>query len=265
MGTSVSSSGPRSGVPLIPPWVSDPDSGSSPNTEKETVSPVAPPYRFRGTNLNMNRFAMSGSSDHMRKGLGQYVRKGLGGSLWASRRMARTATRAGALYDALDSLRGGGTSAVELGFDVESLAGRPSREILDRIVDALSPSDGTLGVEGSRNSILNALSRLIREEPTANLVSLSTEQINLAIEFFVGEEICRRIELDVGLTVLDKAPDVPTAIRRLDAINRYVQRTVTFSFRQMASRAGPLTRRTVTNLVSRVIQYVLRVFESYLS
>ena len=182
MGTSVSSSGPSSGVRLIPPWVSDPESVSDPDTEdsssqangqdvgeededsadvpQEAVSPLASPYRFREVNFNLNRFAESGSNDKMKRGLGQYVRKGLGGSHWASERMARTARSAGALYGVLHALRGDESPAVDLGIDKKSLAGRPVREILDRIVEALSPKDGTMGSEENRNSIFHALSRL---------------------------------------------------------------------------------------------------------
>ena len=139
------------------------------------------------------------------------------------------------------------------------------REILDRIVESLSPNDGTLGSEESRNSIFHALSRLVREDPTANLVALTTEQINVAIELFIGEEICRRIELDVGVTVLDKAPSVLAAIRRLEEMNRYVQQAVSLAFRRGESESRPLTRRTVTGVVSRVIRNVFQIFESYIS
>ena len=117
MGTSVSSSGPSSGVQLIPPWVGDsvsePDTEDTPpqsdeqdagqedednaNAQKEVVSPLASPYRFRGAKLNLNRFAESGSSNSLERGIGQYVRRGLGRSPWASARMASTTRRASAL------------------------------------------------------------------------------------------------------------------------------------------------------------------------
>ena len=282
MGTSVSSSGPSSGVQLVPPWVSDLDAAtdsegddptSSPNGKdadqgeddntdglERQSSPIAPPYRFRGTNFHLNRFARSGSGLSMERGLRLFVRQGLGGSHWASRRMAGTPRRASALYGVLRALSSGEASEVELGVDTESLAGRPAREILDRIVEKLSPSDGTLESEASRNSIFGALSRLIREDPTANLIALTTEQIDLAIELFIGEEICRHIELNVGHTILANAASPAAAIDRLREISRFVGRAVQRSFRNLVTNSRPLTQSAVDSLVSKVIQNVFRIF-----
>lgn len=282
MGTSVSSSGPSSGVRLVPPWVSDPDAVTEPDTNgpaspandqdvsqtdednedvpQDESSPLASPYRFREANVNLNRFAGSSSSDSLKRGIGQYVRKGLGGSHWASERMAGTTRRARALFGVLHSLSSSASSAVDLGIDTGSLSGRPAREILDRIIEALSPSDGTQDSEASRNSIFKALSRLIREDPTADLIALTNEQINLAIEFFIGEEICRRIELDVGNTILTNAPSPAAAIRLLGEINRYVGQAVRRAFRNQVSNSRSLTQRTITGLVSQIIGHVFQIF-----
>ena len=280
MGTSVSSSGPGPGVRLVPPWVDDPNvadpmfpadsqngdqsDGDDADAPREVPPPIAPNYRFRGANTNLNRFARYGSITNLRRGLGQYVGGGLGTSRWATKRMAGTARRAGALYGVLHALSTGTPLAVDLGIDTESLAGHPAREIVDRIVEALSPSDGTQDSEVSRVSIFKALSRLISREPTADLVALTLEQIELAIELFIGEEICRRIDLDIGMTVLDNAPSVTTAIRRMEEMYRYVRQVVALSFRRRVSNSRPLTQRTVTSLVTGVIRNVFRIFESYL-
>ena len=283
MGTSVSSSGPSSGVRLVPPWVGDPDTDSEPisndaasltsdpetsqtteeneDVSQENVSPLAPPYRFNGTNLNLNRFARTGSRDSMRKGIREYVQKGLGGSHWASQRMAGTPRRARALYGVLHALSSGASSPeTDLGIDTEDLAGRPTHEILDHIVEGLSPSDGSQDSEASRISIFNALSRLIGEDPTAEINSLTNEQIDLAIELFVGEEICRRIELDVGNTILTNANRAVSAINLLGEIHRYVGQAVSLSFRNIVSISRPLTRSSIAGIVSKIIQDVFYIF-----
>ena len=284
MGTSVSSSGPSSGVRLVPPWVGDPGRDSEPisndaasltsdqetsqtaeeneDVSQENVSPLAPPYRFSGTNRNLNRFARTGSRNSMRKGIREYVRKGLGGSHWASERMAGTPRRARALYGVLHALSSGASPETDLGIDTESLAGRPTHEILDRIVEGLSPSDGSQDSEASRISIFNALSRLIGEDPTTEINSLTNEQIDLAIELFVGEEICRRIELDVGNTILTKANRAVSAIRLLGEIHRYVGQAVSLSIRNRVSISRPLTRSSIAGIVSKIIQDVFYIFEA---
>ena len=128
MGTSASSSGPGSGIPLVPPWVSDPDvADTTPSADDQgpgqevandgepaqAQTEIAPAGRFKGTRTNLGRFAGSGSADSLERGLGQYVRTGLGGSRRASQRMAGTTRKAGALYRTLHSLSSGAPPPVD--------------------------------------------------------------------------------------------------------------------------------------------------------
>ena len=276
MGTSASSPGPGSDVPLVPPWVSEPDpatptspgeeqgAGDDSNVAQPAPTRLAPAGRFRGARTNLGWFGSSGSSESMRRGLGQYVQTGLGGSRRASQRMAGTARRAGALYSVLHALSSGTTPTVDLGIDTARLAGLPARETVDRIAHALSQSDGTQDSEASRYSISQALCELIRKEPTADLATLTQEQIELAMELFIGADISRRIELDVGKAILDRAPDPATAISRLEQMYRYVRQAVAASFRRQRANSGTLTQQAASRLAFRVIQDTYEVFESYL-
>ena len=272
VGTSASSPGQPSGVPLVPPWVDDPedvtplDSGDDQDGGGLQPPSVAPPRRFRAARRGLGAFATSGSSDQMRRGLGHYAKQGLGGASHASERLAGTARKAGDLYGILDALSADATPDVDLGIDPTHLAGRSAREIVDRIAAALSGPDGTQDAEVSRDSISRALCDLIRIEPTVDLTALTLDQIELAVEFFIAADICRRIDLDVGKSVFAKAPNVRTASRRLDGIYRYVKQSVAACFRrQRAKGAGRLTRHMTSSLASRVIHDTFHVFESYLS
>ena len=278
MGTSGSSSGPGTGVNLIPPWVTDPEIEPStepgddqepdegnPENPPQAPPQVAPMGRFRGARTDLGRYASSGSDHSLRRGVGHYVRSGLGGSRNASRRMAGTARRAGALYGALHDLSGGRTPGNYPGLDPAGLEGRSAREIVDRIAEALSPSDGTQDAEAGRHSISQALSELIRRNPTIDLTSLTQEQIFLAIELFIVADIRRRIELDVGKAIFAKAPDAPTAIRRLDQMYRYVRQVVASAFRLWSKEPEPVTQQAAISLANGVIQNTFEVFESYLS
>ncbi len=278
MGTSGSSTGPGSGVNLIPPWVSDPDIQPSnepdddqqsdeeaPENLPEAPPQIAPAGRFRTARTELGDFARSDSDYSLRQGVGHYVRTGLGGSRTATRRMAGTARRAGALYGVLQDLSGGRRPSAHPDLDPANLAGRTAREIVDRIAEALSPSDGTQDSEAGHHSISQALSELIRREPSVDLTALTQEQIVLALELFIGADICRRIELDVGKAIFDRAPDAATAIRRLEQMYRYVRQVVASSFRRWPTEAEPVTQQTATSLVLRVMQDTFEVFESYLS
>ena len=279
MGTSTSSPGPRGNVSLIPPWVEDIDLPSSPPAEDEqnpdeevqpatlpnVPLPIAPARRFAGARYNLGLFAESGSEDRMKRGVGHYVRKGLGGSRRATQRMSGTARTAANLYGVLQALRRGTTPEVDLGLDPTQFAGHPAREIVDRIAQALSPSDGSQDSEARRNSISYALRDLIRRQPTADLTALNEEQIQLAIELFIGADVNHRIELDVGGTIFARAPNAASAIRRLQEIYRYVRQVVAAFFRQQPQNSEPLTQQAAANFTQNVIRNTLEVFESYLS
>ena len=120
MGTSQSSSGSPSGVPMVPPWVPDlplpsptpgsadageggppdgtPEQGAplipAQGTEPRQPIPIAPARRFLGANRNIGDYSRTGDGTTMRRSLGQYVKKGYGGSATATRRMAGTAQTA---------------------------------------------------------------------------------------------------------------------------------------------------------------------------
>ncbi len=281
MGTSISSAGPGGGVSLVPSWVSDPETydplfspdeldveqknGEDIDSSQEELTPIAPLGRFMGARINLGRFAKTESEASMKRGLGQYVHKGLGGSSRASHRMAGTVRRASALYSALNSLSRGTQPEVDMGIDPARLAGRPAREIVDRLALAISPSDGSLDSEASRRSITQALCKLILREPSVDLAALTAEQIELALELFISEEICIRIDVDIGNTVLTRAPSLAKAMERLEQMYRYVRQKVAESFRRRRQSLESLSQQVAGRLVSKVIQDTFEVFEEYLA
>jgi hypothetical protein len=149
--------------------------------------------------------------------------------------------------------------------DTARLAGRPARETADRIAQAISPSDGTLDSEASRQSISLALGELVSSEPTVDLTALTEQQIELVLELYIGHDICRRIELDVGKAIFDKAQDAATAVRRLGQMSRYVRQSVAASFRRRSANSQALSQQAAARLAAQVIRDTFDVFEDYLS
>lgn len=267
-------------MPLVPPWVDDPPEGApaadsedaAPQTEGEggndsTTAPpeLAPRGRFRGARLNLGRFGSSGSEENLRRGLGHYVGSGLGGSAKATQRLAGTARKSGTVVGVLQALQSGAPPPVDLGIEVADLAGRPALETADRIAQAISPTDGTQDAEASRQSLSVALRELITKEPTVDLTALTQEQIELVMEAFIAEDICRRIELDVGRAIFEMAPSAFAASTRLTQMNRYVRQNVAASLRRLHAGSERLTPRAASRLAARVIRTTLAVFEEYLS
>lgn len=288
MGTSKSGTGPGPGVPLTPPWVPDPipptppadgdgdgadsadgqhnqETRPSPSTAPALPAEVAPARRFGAARTNMGSFARSGSRDDMRRGLGHYVHKGYSGSGATARRMGGTARAAGALYGALSSAAAGQPATPGSPFDPALLAGRSADEVMDALVEAVRPVDGTQDAEAGRDAIKAALSELLEQHPDADLLDLSEEQRLFAIERYISRDVFNRIVLDIGKSIQDNAPSASVGLSRLKEISDYVRETVAGRFRSLRKAGEQLNSRRVSQLVNQALQEAFSVFEDYVA
>lgn len=260
---------------MVPPWVPDPvppeepaDGGDDDQDEPDQPPPpppTAPPRRFGPARTSLGRFAKTGSSDKMRRGVGHYVRRGLGGSGTATRRLGGTTRTAGALYGALSSAAAGDAAVPGGPLDPDVLAGRSVNEIMDAVIDAVRPVDGTLDAEASRGAIRDALSDLLERFPDADLLNLNEDQRFFAVERFLAFDVYMRLRLDVGEAVKDKAPSVATALSRLREVRDYVRETVGARFRALRKAAEKLSARSVARIANRALRAAFEVFEDYVA
>lgn len=286
MGTSQSSSGSPAGVPLVPPWVPDPvppaqpndgspdgvpDDGQAPPTQPQPAQPaqtappptLAPARRFGPARTSLGRFARTGSSDDMRRGVGHYVSKGLGGSGSAVRRFGGTTRTAGSLYGALSAVASGQPPAPGSPLDPALLSGRSADEVMDAVVEAVRPADGTQDAEASRNAVRTALSELLERFPNANLLELGEDQRLFAIERYLALDVYNRLRLDIGKAVQDKAPGVVAALSRMKQIREYVRETVAAHFRAARAAGQVVNAQRVTQMGTQALREAFEVFEEY--
>ena len=283
MGTSQSSNGSPSGTPIVPPWT--PDASSTQDSEADTnddgttivddnpsddkndstdnATRIAPPARFSGARRNIGEYSRSGETSKMKKGLGQYIRKGYGGSNLATRRLASTATTAHSLFSALSTGSSNNYSGEDGALNSASLAGKTAYEVMDIIVETIAPVDGTQDTEASRESIKDALAELLNLYPEANLEDLTEEQREFAIERFVSGDIFRRIDLDLGKSIREKASSTSLALSRLKEIKNYVQETVSSAFRNLKKQGLVMSNNTVIKIANSSIKETCEVFEGY--
>lgn len=287
MGTSQSSDGPGPGVPLVPPWTpaapqdpvppvphpgypdvppdAPPADGALPpppaaSPPSPQPAPLAPERRFGGVRSSLGNFARSGDGRDLRRGLGHYVRNGYGGSNFATQRFGGTAQTAGSLGHALYSTAQGDANAP---VDAAALAGRSTEEIASAIIEAVRPIDGTQDAEAERASIHDAMSELLTEYPDADLLDLSDPEREFVIEKFTAIDVARRFELDVGKTLLERAPTASVALARLKQMRSYIAETVAASFRKLKEQGRRLTAGRVARVVQAALRETFEVFEGY--
>lgn len=269
MGTSQSSNGPGPGVPLVPPWADEidppvpPDEDPPPedlDEEKEPV-PLAPRGRFRDARRGLGGFVRSGDSRDLRRALGHYVRTGYGGSNTMSRRLGSTAATAGRLNGVLQS---GSTPDGQSLRDVALASGSDVNVVLDAIVDAASPLNGTQDGESSRRAVRDALTDLLVRYPDADLLALTDVQREFVIERYAALDVYGRFCLDVQKTILGKAPDPATGLQRLRQVREFISQEVSAAFRSIRERGGPATTANVARLTAVALRETLNVFEEYM-
>ena len=179
--------------------------------------------------------------------------------------MGGTVRTAGRLYDTLSSAAAGDSTESGDPFDRSSLEGRLADEIMDAVVEAVRPVDGTQDAEAERVAIRNALSDLLGRFPEADLLLLSEDQCVFAIERYVAHDVYNRFHLDVGKTLQDKAPSVSAALSRLRDVRDYVHESVSLWFRAAMTAGEPLNGRRISDLARQTLQQTLEVFEEYVT
>ncbi len=269
MGTSQSSSGPGGGVPLVPPWADDVDvlvvdgEGVGPDStepaDQEPI-PVAPRARFRDTRRALGEFVRSGNERGLHRAFGHYVRTGYGGTGTMARRMGGTATTAGRLNGVLQSGRAPDGTDIR---DAILASGNDVNVVLDAIVDAASPADGTLDRECSRRAIRDALSDLLVRFPDADFFALTDAERSFVIERYTALDVYGRFCLDLQKTIMDKSPDPATGLRRLKQVREFIAEHVAAAFRAIRERRSPATTSNITQVTREALRATFGVFEEY--
>lgn len=269
MGTSQSSSGPGGGVPLVPPWADDigePAAGGG-DEAQEPAEPggqepilLAPRARFRDSRRALGEFARSGGGRGLQRALAHYVRTGYGGTSTMTRRMGGTARTAGRLNAVLQS--GRAPDGTELR-DALLASGSDVNVVLDAIVNAASPADGTQDAESSRRAMREALSDLLRWSPDVDFLALTDAQRFFVIERYTALDVYGRFCLDLQRTIMDKSPDPATGLRRLKQVREFIAEHVAAAFRAIRERGTSATTSNVTQLTRDALQATFSVFEEY--
>lgn len=224
---------------------------------------LAPPARFLGTRRSLGEYARSGDRRELGRSLGHYVRTGYGGSGTATHRFGGTASTAGTLDNALALVAAGQPAAPGSPLDPTLLAGRSAQEVMDAVVEAVRPGDGTQDAEAERAAIRDALSELLTRFPEADLLNLDAEQRGFAIERFAAIDVFRRFELDVGRTIVEKAPSAITALARLKEARNYIKESVSAAFKKLRDTGRTLTAGRVSQVVRDALSETFEVFEGY--
>lgn len=263
MGTSSSSNGPGSNVPLVPPWVPPipvPD-GSIPLPPQ--LVPLSPPSRFKSTRTHLTKFSTSGDKDSLRRGVGNYFKTGYGGGSTAVSRFGGTPRTAGALYSVLG---GSGGSSPERDAVLAALVpGASADAVITAVIEAITPIDGSQDAEATRDALADCLAELVDKNPNVDLLNLTAPQLNALVASFVAADVFARFKLDVGKAIIEGAPTTVVGVKRLREAWEYIRETVAAEFEKLSAGSQAITKERMSQVVVSTLKDAVAVFEEYAS
>lgn len=227
MGTSTSCTGGKAGSPFDPEWLAgDPDehtaaeeagtddnaqvtgeAGDEPSNGEKTenevapdVPQVAPDRRFAPARAKMAGYLAGGGRDALRGAARSMINKGMGGPRRAASTMRGTAQGAGQLGQFLAAARDGVDAKVRDWVEHVRAAGLSANDLVLEIVKEVIPDTGSIDDESLRNAASEALGKLYESDPDIDIFGLTDQQISDAIGYTIANEVCNRLDLQLGQT-----------------------------------------------------------------
>jgi len=219
MGTSTSSGGGKAGSPFDPEWLDQGESasGTGPGDGDEGIPPdapedsaasldpsqdqdIAPDRRFMPARSKMGKYLSGGGRDALRGAASSMINKGMGGAGRANSALRGVAQGAGRLGSFLEAVRAGTDPQV---IDwIQRIRGLnlSANDLALEVIKEVMPETGSVDDESLRNAAADALAQLYEQDPNVDIFLLNDQQITAVIGFTIGNEVCNRIDLQLGQT-----------------------------------------------------------------
>jgi hypothetical protein len=269
MGTSTSSTGPKGGSALDPPWLNDiqPPAGVGTSNSDEGAPAMAgatgeaPPGRYRNARLELRRYIETGDTGRLAKALGHYSSRGSGGAAAVASRM-RVTTKAGAnLFSMLSAAANRSTPSISLWVDALRNRGASSDDVANAIVYELSLPGGSVDEESMRDSMAVALSDLMQANPDIDLLSLGQDDIWALMGLFLATAVVKQVCFDIGQALERSNVDPVTAVQREQEMREFIKSEVNVSLRNLRAANPNPSRTEMERLMRAAIETTFQVFE----
>ena len=240
MGTSTHNPGQSGHTPLVPSWLDDdgnmdfPDGADGITPDSDDIEPQMPPIpnnadpdRFRGPRGDFTYYVNSGGRDRssLRKGVSNYVKRSVGGSTNATKRVGAGRVSSARFLSAIGAFAQGGVHEFEKFLNLTDIGNRSTSAVLADIADNLCPDGGRPAEGAARDAYLNALEE---NQDLANIPfsQLQPDQLILIYKDTVANTIFDRIINDIGNKALFLPEDNYEAEIILRDIKDYIRGAV---------------------------------------
>jgi len=277
MGTSTSSRGPASGISMDPPWLDDinsgtsipidSDSGSEQENEIPTEAPhtqelitVAPRARFGTARKNLAEFARTGSQDSFKRAVGHYSKKGMGGASNVSKRMRASTSSVSGLVSFLRDVQNQSLSDIQDWANNLMSKSPTANEVIDAIIDRVTTEGGVIDEESIKDSMANAMSDLLEENPDLDLLKLGDDESWDLIENFLSYEASNRLQLDIG-QLLERTLTPAEMVQRTDEMYEYLKAEISAQLQPYKSLDKHPSISKLNAVIHQALESTFIVFE----
>lgn len=275
MGTSTSSTGPASGISMDPPWLDDinsgvtipSDSSSEEETNTSTEQPatqepiiVAPPARFGTARKNLGEFARTGSQDSFKKAVGHYSKKGMGGATNVAKRMRASTSSVSGLVSFLRDVKNSTLPDIRDWANKLMSKSPTANEVIDAIIDRVTSEGGIIDEESIKDSMANAMSDLLEQNPDLDLLNLGDDESWDLIESFLSHEASNRLQLDIGQS-LERTLTPTEMVQRTDEMREYLKAEISAQLQPYKSSDKHPEMSKLNAVIHQALESTFFVFE----
>ncbi len=274
MGTSTSSNGPNGGISFDPPWlVSEEEDGnvSIPEPESPELSfldiptvlrpnDIAPRARYAPARKALNQYIASGNRNVLKKALGAYSRKGMGGASRLAGRMSLSAQNGANAVAFFNSFTDGKSNENSQWLKDLLNANVSQTDIFDKIAAKISPEVGSIDENSCRDSITQALIDLEESDPNFDITNLSADNIQDFLCFFLSNEIFNRVIIDIGQS-FERHFSVQETCDRKKEMREYISFEVKKQVANHWKSDTYITKTAISQVLQQIIRDTFFIFE----
>lgn len=254
MGTSTRNKGQSGHTPLVPSWLE----GENEQNAEQQIPPDGDVHRFTGPRRSFTQYVNGGgrNGSSMRGAVSRYVRRGLGGSSNATKRLGSARTSTGRLFGVLSTLGGtGGIDQVARELSLDSLRGLPADEFFVRIAGFIVPDGGSNDEGIARSAYFDAIAdnRELRDIPIEQLTEEGREAV---LQNYMGRVILEHIMNDIATQVI-QLPDDMNEITHIESqVEQQIKNDVSDAFADFHQSGRTVHNRDAQKITDEIYKKV---------
>ena len=135
-----------------------------------------------------------------------------------------------------------------------------ANEIIDAIVDRVTTEGGMIDEESIKDSMANAMSDLLEQNPDVELLNLGDDETWDLIEGFLSYEASNRLQLDIG-QLLERTLSPVEMVQRVDEMRAYLKSEISAQLQPYKSSDKHPDIAKLNAVIHQALESTFIVFE----